>query len=521
MNAPIDAVTDRRTIFRYAAGALVAVGAGSLLSACDTDTGPSEAGSKPVRGGTLRAGLSGGSPTDTLDGTRAINNVDFARISALYDPLVGPDADARTKLFLAESITPNDDATSWTIKVRAGVTFHDGTPLTADDVLFTLRRQVSMQAPSMIALGLVDLDKARVVDELTLELPCTRPYAILDQALASNSLYMGIVPRSFDPAAPVGTGPFEYQSFTPGQQSVFTANADYWAGAPYADTLEITNYADETAQLNALQSGQVDLINQLSASSVTVAQGFAQVLIASTAAMLPVVMRCDQAPFDDVRVRQAMRLVVDRPKLNDVVFGGHADLGNDIFSPADPAFDTSIPQREQDIDQAKELLAEAGQSDLTVDLVVADISYGAVQSAQVFAEQAKEAGVTVNIKKVTVAEFFGEKFLTWNFSIDTWYYVDYLSMVATATGPNAVVVETHFSDPTYNDLFNQAIGEPDESKRTDLIHQMQRIDHEQGGYLIPLYPPSIDAYSNNVHGVHGSKTGVSLGNYDFASMWVG
>lgn len=507
----------RRSLLKYSAAAGAV---GFFLAGCSqSGPDPSPAG-VPVRGGTLRAGFTGGNAADTLDPGAALNNVDFARTFALYDPLIGLDAEGQSKLILAESIEPNADATSWTIRLRAGVLFHDGTPMSAEDVLFSLQRQVDNQFAAASALAPVDMGRAKVRDDLTLVLPCRQPYSILDQALSSNFYYLGIVPKTFDPDKPVGTGPFKLRTFSPGQESVFDANDDYWDGRPYVDSLVISNFLDETAQLNALQAGQVDLINQLSANSIVLAQSAGQVLIAEGGGMTPIVMRCDVAPFDDVRVRQALRLVVDRPQMNEVVFGSNSILGNDVFSIHDPSLDPDVPQRVQDIAQAKALLAAAGQSDLKVELVVADVSYGAVQTAEVFAQDAKAAGVTVDVKKIPVGEIFGSNFLSWDFCVSAWGYVEYLPMAATTTVKGSPLNETHFSNSHYDELFEQALLTVDPVEREALAQEMQRIDHEEGGYIIPTFAPTIDACGKNVHGATAAKTGIPFGNYDFRSLWI-
>lgn len=519
---PNNAGLSRRTLFRYAGTGLAAAAVASALGACDSSAGAgtTTSTSSPVKGGTLRAGLTGGGAADTLDAALPLNNIDFARGGALYNPLIGMDNDAHGVKALADLIEPSKDAMSWTIRLKDGLTFHNGKSVTADDVLFTLNRVVSNHYGGSSALTQIDMKNAQKVDKLTVKLPCFTPFSILDQALYANAYYLGIVPTDYDPNNPVGTGPFKFESFTPGQQSVFTANRDYWDTAPHVDSLVISNYTDETAQLNALQAQQVDLVNQLSAASVGVARAAGQVLVSKGGGSTPIVMRCDKPPFNDVRVRQALRLVVNRAQLNSVIFEGNATVGNDVFGLWDPDYDTSIPQREQDIDQAKSLLRQAGQSDLKITLVVGDISYGAVQTAQVFADQAKLAGVTVEIQKVTVTDFFGSNFLSWDMSIDAWYYTPYLAMASYTTTPGAPYPETHFSDEKYNSLYQQAIGTTDEGARRELSHQMQLIDHNQGGYIIPQFAASIDAAGKSVGGLTASKTGLSFGNFDFKSLWV-
>ena len=521
-----DAGFSRRTLLKSAALGAGIFAVGGLLEACTSpgsSVSPSTSGSLvPKKGGTLRAGLSGGSSADTLNPLTINTQPDFARYPQLFDALAFLDATGTPKLQLAEEITPNADATSWTIRVRKGVTFHNGKPLTADDVIFTLRTILDPKKPTNGATQLSYIDAAGIkkVDDLTLQVPCSQPFAGLIGSLAAP--LVSIIPVGFNAAQPVGTGPFTYKSFTPGKESLFLRNANYWdSGLPYVDEVHIIEFTDETSQLSALQAGQVDLVNLLSASSIGgVRNSGAQVFVSPGGGFTPFTMRVDQPPFTDPRVRQAMRLIADRDQMLNQVFAGQGTIGNDIVSIWDPAYDKSIPQRHQDIDQAKSLLKAAGQENLTVELVTAPIAQGTVQVAQVFAQQAQAAGVTVNLKQVTVSEFFGPEYLSRTFSQDYWGFNPYLTQVQLSLSAKAAVNETHWADPTFNALFEKAQATVDPSAQTELIHQMQKIEHDSGGYIIPYFPPVIDAASTKIHGVVESKTGFPFNSYDFKHLWI-
>ena len=157
------------------------------------------------------------------------------------------------------------------------------------------------------------------------------------------------------------------KSFTPGQQSVFVRNPNYWEdGAdgkplPYLDEVVITDYSDETSQVNALISGAVDCIDLLSYESIApLKAGGQEYLVSDGGSWVPFTMRVDVAPFNEVDVRQAFRLIVNRPQMLEHVFGGYGLVGNDIFAIEDPEYDHAIPQRVQDIEQAKFLLNKHG-----------------------------------------------------------------------------------------------------------------------------------------------------------------
>jgi len=527
-NEPIPATAQlgRRAVLKgmAATGALAVPGLG--LAACSSSTpGPSSGKSGPAikKGGTLRVALSGGSSSDTLDCQSAITTVDFARIFQLNEPLIGFGPNALLVPILAEELTPSNDATSWVVRVRSGVTFHNGKSLTADDVMYSLRRVVNPKAPLPGAAPLAAVDAAgmKKLDSRTVRIPCHTPYAILDQTLANY--YYNIVPVGYDPKAPVGTGPFKFVSFTPGQQSVFDRYASYWRhGQPYLDKVIITDFADETSQLNALTSSQADMVNQLSSGGGRTLQASgANVVISKGGGWVPFTMRVDVAPFNDVRVRQAMRLLVNRPQMLDAVFGGNGTVANDVFSRYDPSYDTSLAQRHYDPVQAKSLLKAAGHENLRVELVSAPIAQGASGSAQAFVQQAKAGGVTISLRQVTVTEFYGPQYLKWPFAQDFSFYQYYLPSVAQFFVPGGPYNECHYNNPRYTSLFKQALKIVDANKRFPIIHEMQQIDYSNGGYIIPFFPPVIDGVAANVHGVQATRTGAPLNNYDWRTIWIG
>ena len=342
----------RRDVLKGAAAAGAVMGAAWLLPACGTTSGSSgsstspAAGLSPKTGGTLRAGLSGGGSSDTIDALNVVSNVMNSMVSNVYEPLMGQHSDTSIYPLLAEEMTPNADATEWTIRLRSGITWHNGKDFTADDVIYTFRKVLNPKNPASAAAMLAPLDTANIKkrDKLTLVVPCKTPFSTLPLACATNP-YGYIVPEGYNykPKGPyIGTGPFNIVSFTPGTQCTMRRNPDYWqSGLPYLDEVYITDYADETSQVNALLSGQVDVVNYLSSAVMTtVTSSGKKILISPGGGFNPFTMRVDLAPWNDVRVRQAMRLIVDRQEMMNVVFSGHGTMGNDVFS----IWDTGVRQ---------------------------------------------------------------------------------------------------------------------------------------------------------------------------------
>jgi peptide/nickel transport system substrate-binding protein len=217
----------RRFLWSAAVGA-AAVGAAATVAGCGGGSGPQQQqgptgpSGAPKQGGSLRLGAQGGASTDTLDGQNGLTNADFNRIYQLYDQLVVLDAQGQPQNSLAKSITPNTDGTQWTIVIPDGVTTHRGKPFTADDVLFSLNRIVSMKYPGASSLGPVDLASSKVANPTTLVVAYHQPFSVLPEMLAS--VYFTMVPRDFDPKNPDGTGPFKYQKINPGVASTLVRN---------------------------------------------------------------------------------------------------------------------------------------------------------------------------------------------------------------------------------------------------------------------------------------------------------
>ncbi|MHB1509056.1 MAG: ABC transporter substrate-binding protein [Acidimicrobiales bacterium] len=519
--------TRREFLGTVARGAVVA-GAGVGLSAYGWSeaawaqerslSGQKKAG--PKRGGTLNVGLTGGASSDTLNPLNPLLNIDFARVNQLFEPLIAFTPEAGYQLWLAEEVTPNRDATSWTIRVRDGITFHNGKTLSADDVIYTLQQIRNPKNVYGGASQIASLDIAGIkrLDRRTVSIPCSTPFSTFDQVLPCY--YFPVVPVGFDEKKPVGTGPFVYKSFTPGVSSEFIRNNNYWVGGkPYLDRVVISDYSDEVSQLDSLQSGAADAIGLLSAVSVATARSSGQVVISKGGGWTPFTMRVDQPPFNDVRVRQAMRYAIDRRQMLELVFEGYGTVGNDLFAIWDTSYDHGLPQRPYDPERAKSLLKAAGRSDLSTVLVTSSIAQGTVNAAEVLAQQVKKSGISVSLQRVTPTSFYGPNYLKWTFAQDYWYYNPYVPQVGAATVPVAPTNETHFDDPRYNSLYAQALATVDLAKRTEIIHEMQTIEYDSGGYIIPYFPPVIDAYAKNVRGTESSKIGVPMNNYDLKQLW--
>jgi len=511
----------RRTFIGAAGGATAL-----LLTGCGAGgQGSPQSGASsgtPVTGGRLRVGVPQGGPQDTLSPWLTINEPDIARVGQIYEPLVRVNARMEQEMLIAESFEPNKDATSWTIRLKPDVTWHDGKPLTADDLIYTITANLD---PKNAAFGAsrmeaVDAQGLRKLDDLTVVVPLKRPLVNLPGQFAGPN--MSIVQEgTTDFRAPIGTGPFQFESFTPSQSSLFTAYGDYHQdGRPYLDAIEIIDLTDDEARMNALLGGQVDAITTVMSQRLNELSDTGQFTLveAQTNAINPIYMHTGQAPFDDVRVRTAFKLMADREQLVNVALGGRGRITNDMFGQGQSGYPTDVEQRVQDLDQAKFLLREAGYEGLKINLPTAAVAEGAVESATLFAEQARGAGVEIAVEKTPADTYFGDKYLSYTLAQTTWATQPITDFWDLGCLPQSPFNETHWNNEQFISLFQEAQSTVDASVRDEIIQDAQKVFFEDSGYIIWGEPMTTDATTAKVHDI---STDIGhLGFYNFRDTWI-
>jgi peptide/nickel transport system substrate-binding protein len=515
-------ITRRGALF--GAGA-VAVGLG--LGACSDGSGKATPGDtaaagKGKRGGNLIVAVAGNGLKDIMDAQNDLAKIDQARMVTGWQPLLEFDRQYQlTSTGLAESVEP-DGTLAYVIKLRQGIEFHNSKTLTADDVVYSIQRLTdpSLALDGGTGLTSVDRKNIRKVDKYTVRVGLKQPDVTVPLGLGAFAATM--VPEGYKNTGrswrdgQVGTGPFRLESFTPGQQSVHTRFGNYWqSGKPYLDQVTITDIADPSARMNALISGQVHAIADVPYSETKLIQAQQSLVLFNNAGggWLTLCMRVDQEPFTDVRVRQAFRLMVDRPQMLENALSGYGRIANDMYAPFDPAF-LHEPQRVQDLAKARSLLKAAGHEKLTIDLQTSEVATGLNEMCQVFAQQAKGAGVTVNVQ-VMDATTFNNGFQKWTFSPDFWGTRNYLPQVGQSEVKGAPYNECHWPPrgSNFTSLYNQALAQQDEGKRTEIIHEMMKEEFETGGYIIPFFDNLVDAYSSKVAGFEKNSGTLNLDYY--------
>jgi peptide/nickel transport system substrate-binding protein len=478
------------------------------------------------RGGTFRQATSGGS-TDFIDGQHIVAKSDIVRLVVGFEGLARFDENYRIRLHLAEELKA-EKANQYLIRVRPGIEFHNGKTLDIDDVIYSIQRTKNpkLKLFGNAAFGAIDLRRTKKLDRRTARIFLSRADVTLMEAFAQY--FQGIVPKGYQPNAVgkgplqyIGTGPFKVQSFTPGRESVHVKNENYWrSGEPYFDQVRIINFTSDAAKVNALLSGQVEAMADVPFAQVPVVRrrSSLRILTSPTGAWTPLCMRVDVAPYNDVRVRRAFRLLINRPQAVRQGLSGFGRVGNDIYSPFDPAYAADdFPQRRYDPEQARSLLRQAGQENISVELVTSPADTGMVEGATIFAQNAKAAGVNVTVRNVDGGVIYGDQYLKWPFSADYWGTRNYLQQVAAGVLKTAPFNETHWDQYSgyarFERLYRQALATVNEKKRAEIIGEMQRMEYNDGGLIIWGFKNLTDGYSAKVGGYKVDRGTLNLNKY--------
>ncbi|HET6847579.1 MAG TPA: ABC transporter substrate-binding protein [Gaiellales bacterium] len=518
---------DRREFFRR--GAVVGMSVpllSAIVTACGGSSGSSSSGAVSSSGGGGKAGgtlrLSVLKPTTEVDPVLSADVGSLAMI-AMTGEFLCVDENQQLTPWLATSWSPNSDASVWTFKIRQGVTFNDGTPMTANDVAASINR-LSDPANKSNALsaftGVLSKNSAKATDAQTVEFTLDAPNGSFPYYLSSDNYNAIILPASytggFDKTWP-GTGPWKNTAYSAGQSATFVRNDQYWGKKALPDTLQVTLSPDEASQVLALQGNQVDVVQQVTVSGAQAILNDPNYHIISVRASThrELSMRCDKPPFNDKRVRQAVALTLDRNQIVQGLFQGKSDLGNDSpFAPVFPQTDTSVPQRNINLDQAKSLLSQAGQSGGFSTELVAIQTQEVPQYAQIVVEAASKIGVNIKLSVEDGTTYYGDAVYgksPWLDSIMS--LVDYghrgvpnvfLSAPLMSDGTwNAA----HFKNPQYDGLVKQYIAAVDLQSQRSYAKQIQTLLLDETPIIYAYFYNYLSATRAGLSGLRATAMG--------------
>lgn len=478
------------------------IGVAGFLAACgggsDAPQGAAPADGKhekPRRGGTLRVGALGKTAAITRDphGTQA-NESDYLIISLLYDTLTVPGDSPNTVPRLAASWKPSADLKTWRFTLADGATFHDGTPVTAEDVVWSLKRLRATPAGSARLPG-IRPGSIKAEDARTVVLISDYPNAELPLLTRLTTFVLKKDTKDDEVAKAPGTGPFKLDWFRDGNARL-VRNDHWYGGKVLLDAVEVKIFESSQAMANALLAGQIDLASDVGAVAARTAgaRKDVQVLRRPNDMAMPIVMRTADGPFADERVRTALRLAVDRDAMIKQVLSGYGTVANDILGTGDPAFAKDIPQRERDIAKAKRLLAEAEfDTSKTYELFTTEDIAGLAESATLFATQAREAGVKIKVVKQDSKVFWDSTWQKADLYTTYWGTNDSVVFFASKTMlSDAGQNESGWKNSAFDEAYRKAMATGDATGRGKLLHRLQEIEHAESGYLLWGMADGID-----------------------------
>jgi len=463
-----------------------------------------------TRGGKFTAGIAGANTSDSWDGrTHSDLYMIAAAQGAVFDSLTEVAADGSLVGELAESWEASADAKTWTFNLRQGVTFHNGKAFGADDVIESLQMHVaegSKSAAQPIVAAITEMTK--VTDsqvQFTLESGnADFPYLMSDYHLLIYPA--GQIEEAI--ANGIGTGLYEVQSFDPGVRMVATRYADHYKGdsAGFFDEIEYIAINDNTARMNALMTGQVDAINRIDFQTEALLRANPAVRIQEVTGNqhYTFAMLTDNAPFNDVNVRRALKYGINRQEMVDKILLGHGQLGNDTpIGPASQYYNPDMEQLEYDPDQAKFYLQQAGLDSLDLDLSASNAAFeGAVDAAQLFQSSASAAGINLNVIQEPADGYWSNVWLKKPFSAVYWSgraTEDWMFSTAYEEGVPWNDTQWGSEDSErFQELLLAARAELDSDKRREQYYEMQQILRDDGGALVPMFANYVQGVNNRI-----------------------
>ncbi|AZO59213.1 MAG: ABC transporter substrate-binding protein [Mesorhizobium sp.] len=412
----IDGRVSRRDFVRH--GSLLGLSLpllGRIGMAAGFGAAPSLARAQGAPGATIRVGSS--VPAAAIDPVTIADAGGLLVMQQVAEFLCVDGPDLVLKPALAESWKPNADGSVWTFTLRKGVKFHSGGEMKAEDVVASIDRLAdpanSSNALSVFS-GILSKGASKKVDDYTVEFHLDAPNGNFPYMLSSDNYNAVIIPasykgdyeKSFD-----GTGPFKLEKYTPKVGASFVRNENYWGEKALPERTEFTFFTDIQPQILALQGGQIDIINQMPvlAGVAVLSDPNVNVISLKSSAHQQLHLRCDDGPMKDPRVRRAIALSIDRKKLVAGLMKGRAQEGNDSpFAGVYPSTDTSVPQREQDIAQAKQLMEAAGAGKGFKITLTTERYLEIPEYAQLIQNWVKEIGIELELNILDQSAYYGD-----------------------------------------------------------------------------------------------------------------
>ncbi|WP_377150263.1 ABC transporter substrate-binding protein [Roseovarius aestuarii] len=500
--------------------------AAGMTASAATGLWTTSANAAPLRGGTFRVGMHDGNSSDTHDPGTYVSRqqIYLAHQYRSYLTLIEPDGTLGPDL--ASSWSANSDATIWTFELNPNASFHSGKAVTANDVIATLnhhRGEDSTSAARSLLTSVTDVDAE---GDHTVKITMNSGNADLPWLM--TDYHLAICPANDDGSlnwqSGDGSGPYKIDEGEWGVGWTLSRHEGWHLEGAYFDAVEMLVLNDPNARQTALITGDVDAISLIDLKTSALMQRNPDLVVENvpSAAAITMPMHCDTAPFDNADVRKALKLSIDRNEIIEKIGFGAATIGNDFHhSPAQPYWPDDIPQREYDPEQAKSLLQKAGAEGLTVNISTAESLFsGAVDMCVLYAEQAKKAGISVNVVREPNDGYYSDVWLKKPFLAVSWGARPTPDVMYTlAYKDDAAWNESKWQNERFNKLLLQAKSELNDSLRGEMYREMAMLARDDGGTIIPMFNNFVYARRANVMRGEGLAASWELDGARAPSRW--
>lgn len=433
---------------------------------------------------------------------------------AIYDALVWVDPSLTPQPLLAQGWGLSKDRLSWIFQLRRDIKFHNGAAMTAQDVVYTFTRLLDPKLDSPFRTVLSFVKSVEAVGNYTVRFRLYTPNAELPFLLGSPQA--GIVPDKMSSAElaakPLGAGPFQFIEYVPGEQLKMVRYADYWDAAEIkVQDLYYVYLPSFSAQVAGLTAGEIDLVTDINLQDLDLLADHPEVTLVEVPSgrYQTIVMQATEAPFSDLRVRQALKYCVDRPALQQTVLQGRGKVGHDQpVAPVSP-FWADLPIRSRNLAQARQLLAAAGYADgLQLALITSSSRPGMIELATAFRDMVRPVGIKIEVIRVPADIYWTEYSGKVPFHIGNWNFRPSIDETLTiAYHSSSQQNESKWSSPKLDDLIETARSEADLARRKALYKEAQALIMEEGAVVIPYFRPVLMAMRPTLQNFQPHPTG--------------
>jgi peptide/nickel transport system substrate-binding protein len=507
--------TGRRDLMRW----LTAAGAGAVFANGLLLRAGSALADTPKQGGRIKVAAQSSSTADTLDPVRGTNTTDYARAFMCYNGLTRLDAKLVAQPELAETIT-SDDAKTWVFKLRQGITFHDGSALTPQDVIYSINRIKDPKSGSIARALAVQLTDIAADGPSTVRMTLAGPNADWPVVLGTTH-FMIVKDGTTDFTKGNGTGPYTIKEFAPGVRSIAIRNKNYWKpGKPYLDEIEYVGIEDEPARVNALLAGDIDAAAQIGprvVKRINATPGY-HVFETPSGNYNDFILRQDATPTSNKDLTLAIKYLFDRDQMQ-ASLGGVP--GNDQpLPPTNRYYDTAQKIRAYDPDKAKFHWQKSGLGSTALPLYVM-AGNTMTDQAVILQQSALGIGMNIDIQRMPKDGYWANVWMKHPFtggninprpSADSLFTLFFKS--------DSVWNESGWKNDRFDSLLVQARGETDEPKRKAMYGEMQALVSDEGGIGLPLFASFYDGHSTKLKGMTQIPTGGMMGFAFAENVWL-